>query len=125
MDSNELDFQSVPQVPTNTPNAIPNYDYMGAPNLKSDGWNQNTNPEFNSGMANFPTFDESYFVPIPMQTESSQSFNISGSAAFQPMTENNGMTDFRDAPDISYSPGTPDNQNRGYGVTNGYCGSFY
>ncbi|KAI9640968.1 hypothetical protein NHQ30_010811 [Ciborinia camelliae] len=129
MDPKELSFSPLTQAPTNTPDGISNYDYLGAPNLDGERWNQNQTLTMNSAMVNFQSFDQSYFVPVMMQTqtENSQSFNVSGSPAFHPITRNNGMTSFDNTPDMSFSSETPvnQNQNRGYGTADEYSGSFY
>ncbi|KAF7865856.1 hypothetical protein EAF04_006021 [Stromatinia cepivora] len=122
LDTNELDFQQAPQVLTDAPNEIPDYSYMGNSHLKGESWNQTSNLNLNSGMDNFQDFNQPYFVPISIQTENSQSFDIHGSPTFHTTIGNNGMSNF-EVPDLSFSPETPNDQNRGYGATDDY--SFY
>lgn len=124
MDSNELDFRPVPQVPTNTPDQIPFYNYMNGPHLETESRNQSSNLNPNSGIA-LQNFDQSYFVPVPMQTTSSQSFDVNGSPIFQQSFGNNELPNLTNPPDISFSPGTPDHQNPDYGAMDGYSGSYY
>ncbi|KAJ8068299.1 hypothetical protein OCU04_003862 [Sclerotinia nivalis] len=122
LDTNELDFQQSTQVPMNAPNEMPDYNYMDEPYVEGENWNQASNLDSNTGMDNFQDFNQSYFVPISIQTENSQSFGIHGSPTFHPATVNNGMSSF-EAPDLPFSPETPNDQNRGYGATDDY--SFY
>ncbi|KAF7880026.1 uncharacterized protein EAF02_007663 [Botrytis sinoallii] len=125
MDPNELDFRPVPQVPTNTPDQIPFYDYMNGPHIETGSWNQSSNLNPNSGMVDLQNFDQSYFVSDPMQTSSSQSTDVNGSLAFHQSFEHNEMSNLDNPPNISFSPGTPDRQNLDYGTTDGYSGSYY
>ncbi|KAF5871338.1 putative transcription factor cys6 protein [Botrytis fragariae] len=125
MDPNELDFRPVPQVPTNTPDQIPFYDYMNGPHIETESWNHSSNLSTNSGMVDLQNIDQSYFIPLPTQTTSSQPFDINGSPAFHQGFGNNEMTNLTNPPDTSFSPGTPDRQNPDYGATDGYSGSYY
>ncbi|KAF7944222.1 hypothetical protein EAE96_010624 [Botrytis aclada] len=122
MDPNQLDFRPVPQVPTNTPEQIPFYDYMNGPQLETGSWNQSSDLSPSSGMVDLQNFDQAYFIPVPMQTTSSQSFDVNGSPAFH---QNFGMPNLGNTPHISFSPGTPDRQNPDYKATDGYSGSYY
>ncbi|TGO48158.1 hypothetical protein BCON_0249g00060 [Botryotinia convoluta] len=125
MDPNELDFRPVPQVPTNTPDQIPFYDYMNGPHIETGSWNQSSDVNPNSEMVDIQNLDQSYFVPVPMQTTSSQSFDVNGSLAFHQSFGHNGMSNLDNPPNISFSPGTPDRQNPDYGTTDAYSGSYY
>ncbi|CAD6445107.1 4022f46e-9e6b-4e78-829a-3bef11a99bc1 [Sclerotinia trifoliorum] len=122
LDTNELDFQQSPHVPMNAPNEISDYNCMGEPHLEGESWNQTSNLDSNTGMNNFQDFNQSHFVPISIQTENCQSFGIQGSPKFHLDTGNNGLSSF-EVPDLSFSPETPNDQNRGYGATDSY--SFY
>ncbi|TGO37218.1 hypothetical protein BHYA_0102g00020 [Botrytis hyacinthi] len=125
MDSNELEFPPVPQVPTNTPDQIPFYDYMYGPHIETGSWNQSSNLNPNSGMVDLQNFDQSYFDPVSIQDRSSQSFDFNGSPVFHQSFWNDKMSNLNNPPDISFSPGTPDHQNSDYGTTDGYPGSYY
>ncbi|KAF7888993.1 hypothetical protein EAF00_009293 [Botryotinia globosa] len=121
-DPNELDFQPVPQVPTNTPDQIPFCNYMDSPHTETRSWNQSSNLNPNSALHNF---DQSYFVPVSTQTTSSQSFDFNGSPAFHQSFGLHGISNLDNPPNISFFPGTPDHQNSDYGTTGGYSGSYY
>ncbi|TGO19309.1 hypothetical protein BTUL_0005g01590 [Botrytis tulipae] len=122
MDPNELDFRSVPKVPTNTPDQIPFCNYMNSPHIETGSWNQSSNLNPNSDLQNF---DQSYFVPVPIQTPSAQSLDVNGPPAFHQNFGHNGISNLDNPPDISFSPGTPEHQNSDYGTTDGYSESYY
>ncbi|ESZ97828.1 hypothetical protein SBOR_1837 [Sclerotinia borealis F-4128] len=127
IDSNELDFSPLPQVLANTHNGTSSYDYLNVPSSEGGSWNQISNPTPKSGIVNFQHFDQSYIVPVPIQTENLQSFDVSRYPTFHPTVGNNGMSNFEDTPDILFPPEIPDDQsrNQNYGVADEYAGSFY
>ncbi|EDN93020.1 predicted protein [Sclerotinia sclerotiorum 1980 UF-70] len=119
LDTNESDSQQAPQVPMNAPNEVPDYNCMDGLHIEGESWNQASNLDSNTGMNNFQDFNQSYFVPISTQTENYQSLDIQGSPTFHLATENNGLSSF-EVPDLSFSPETPNDQNRGYEATDDY-----
>ncbi|KAF7897774.1 uncharacterized protein EAF01_008740 [Botrytis porri] len=125
MESNELDLRPVPQVPTNTPEQIPLYDYMNGPHLETGSWNQPSESNTNSGIVGFQNFGQSYFTPAPMQTTNSDSFHVNPSPAFHQSFGYNEISNLDNSLDIAFSPETPGCQNPDYGATGGYSGSYY
>ncbi|TEY52008.1 hypothetical protein BOTCAL_0261g00080 [Botryotinia calthae] len=125
MDPNELEFRPVPQVPTNTPNEIPFYDYMNGPHLETGSWNHPPDLTPHPDMVNFQDFDQSYFDPVSMQTTGSQSFHVDRSSAFHQTFEDNGMSNSDNPPDVSFSSRTQGRQNPDYGTAGGYSGPYY
>ncbi|TGO49648.1 hypothetical protein BOTNAR_0423g00100 [Botryotinia narcissicola] len=123
MDPNELELPPVPQVPANTPDQIPFYDYMNSPHIETRSWNQSFNLNPNSIMVDLQS--QSYFVPVSTQTTSSQSFDFNGSPAFHQNFGHDGMSNLDNPPNIPFSPGTPDHQCSDYGTTDGFLGSYY
>ncbi|KAF7935185.1 uncharacterized protein EAE97_008092 [Botrytis byssoidea] len=123
MDPNELELPPVPQVPGNTPDQIPFYDYMNSLQIETGSWNQSSNLNPNSGMIDLQS--QSYFGLVSTQTTSSQSFDFNGSPAFHQNFGHDGMSNLDSPPNISFSPETPDHQNSDYGTTDGYPGSYY
>ncbi|TGO81150.1 hypothetical protein BPOR_1318g00030 [Botrytis porri] len=125
MESNELDLRPVPQVPTNTPEQIPLYDYMNGPHLETGSWNQPSESNTNSGIVGFQNFGQSYFTPAPMQTTNSDSFHVNPSPAFHQSFGYNEISNLDNSLDIAFSPETPGCQNPDNGATGGYSGSYY